>query len=71
MTEKKIQVGPVCCYSLSIVIERENCSVWERNSPKALSPTVVTVLVLVYIVPEMNYVVDGVLASYKPNVSMD
>lgn len=38
MTEKKIKVGPVCSYSLPIVIEREDGSVWERNTSNALPP---------------------------------
>ena len=55
MTEKKIKVGPVCSYSLPIVIEREDRPIWERNPSNALSPSIVTILILVYVVPEMDY----------------
>ena len=29
MTEKEIKVGPVCGYSLSVVIKREDRPIWE------------------------------------------
>ena len=63
MTEKKIKVGPVCRYSLPVVVKREDRPIWERNASNTLAPTVVTILVLVYVVSKMNYVVYRVLAS--------
>ena len=47
MTEKKIKVGPVCSYSLPVVIECEDCPVWEWNASKALPPSVVAVAILI------------------------
>lgn len=115
VTEKKIKVGPVCSYSLPVVIKCKDSPIWERNTSNALTcafrsqrgffdakssfhktcrmsdmsrllskhvsklkngvnwekdaqksaltPAVVTVLVLVYVVPKMNYVVHRVLTS--------
>ena len=63
MTEKKIKVGPVCSDSLPVVVERENRPIWKRDTPNALSPTVVPILILIYIVSKMKNVIHGILAS--------
>ena len=71
MTEEKIKIGPVCSYSLPVVIKRENCPIWERNTSNTLSPSIVTVFIFIDIVPEMDYVVHRVLTSCKMQVSLD
>lgn len=65
MTEEKIKIGPVCSYSLPVVIKRENCPIWERNTSNTLSPSIVTVFIFIDIVPEMDYVVHRVLTSCR------
>ena len=71
MTEKKIEIGPICGYSLSVVVKREDCPIWERNTSQALPPTIITIFILVDVVSKMNNVVHGVLTSYELEVSID
>ena len=71
MTEEKIKIGPVCSYSLPVVIKRENCPIWERNTSNTLSPSIVTVLIFINVVPEMDYVVHRVLTCCKMQLSLD
>ena len=47
MTKKKIKVGPICSYSLAVIIKREDCPVWEGDSTKTLAPSVVAIAILI------------------------
>ena len=62
MTEEKVEVCSVGGEALSIVVEGEDCPVWQRDPPDALTPTVVAVLILVDIVAQVYHVVHRIFA---------
>ena len=62
MTEEEVEVCSVGGEALSIVVESEDCPVWQRDPPDALTPTVVAVLVFIDIVAQVYHVVNGIFA---------
>jgi hypothetical protein len=59
---KKIQISTVSCNPLAVVIEGVDFTVRKRNAVDAVAPAVISVLVLVNVVAEMNNIVNGVLS---------
>jgi hypothetical protein len=57
----KVQIGAVCCNSLAVVIECQDLPVGQRNASRTVAPAIISVLVLVDVVSEVNDVVYRVL----------
>lgn len=57
MTGYQIKVRPVCCKALSIIVQAEGLFIWEGDPTEALTPAIVSVLVLVDVITQVNHVV--------------
>lgn len=64
MTEQKIEIRPVRCNPLPVVVERVDGLIWQRDSANRLTPAVIAVLILVYVIPKVEHVVDRVLPCW-------
>ena len=63
VTQKKIEIGSIGGQSLTIIIQGEDCSVWQRDTVNALTIAILSILRLVYVVAQMQNIVDRVFAS--------
>jgi len=55
---KQIQIGTVSSQTLAVIVQSEDFAVWQRDASKAVSPAIVSVLVLVYVVAKVHHIVD-------------
>jgi hypothetical protein len=58
----KIQISAVCCNSLTVVVKSQDLPVRQRNASHTVAPAIVSVLVLVDVVSEVNDIVYRVLS---------
>ena len=63
MAGQEVEIRAVGRQSLAVIIQRVNLAVRQRHPTNTLSPAVSTILIFVYIVAEMNDIVDGVFAD--------
>lgn len=61
VASNEIKVSAVSGETLPVIIEGKNLLVGLWYTPDTLAPTVVAILVLLYVVAEMNNVIDGIL----------
>lgn len=70
MTSQQIKISPISCNSLTVVIESVDLLVRQRNTTNTVTPTVITVPILVDIISEMKNEVDGIL-SHRITVGVE
>jgi len=61
MASNEIKVGTVSREPLTVVVKSEDLTVWLRNAAKRVAPAVISILVFVDVVTEMNDVINRVL----------
>jgi hypothetical protein len=61
MTSHEIKVGTVSREPLSVVVKSKDLTVWLRNAAKRVAPAVISILVFVDVVTEMNDVINRIL----------
>jgi len=61
VASNEIKVGTVRRKPLSVVVKSEDFTVWLRNAAKRVAPAVISILVFVDVVTEMNDVINRVL----------
>lgn len=66
MAKQKIQICPVGCQSLPIIVERKDRPVWKGYTANWRAIAVFAVLVLVYIVPKMKHIIHRIFACRVP-----
>jgi hypothetical protein len=57
----QVKIGAVGGNSLAIVVEGVDLLVWERNAADGLTPAVVSVGIFIYVVSEMDNIINRVL----------
>jgi hypothetical protein len=62
MTAQEIFIGAIGCNSFAVIVEGIDLAVWERNTVYRLAPTVFTIGIFIYIVSEVDDIVDGILS---------
>ena len=64
MAQEKIQVCSIGCMSFSVVIQRKDRPVRQRNSPNRLTPSIVSILVFIKIIAQVKNIIYRVLSSW-------
>jgi hypothetical protein len=61
MTGDQIQISPVGCQPLAVVVEAVDLLIRKRDATNGVSPAVVAIFVLIDVISKMDYIVDRVL----------